>query len=62
MSIKDLAAILGKEAAYKVGGMEILVTVLDVRNAYGRIDYQIVPIKGCGTVWVSSDNVKIKGA
>lgn len=41
-------------------GLEVPVKIVNVRGVYGRTDYQVTPLGGNGTVWVSSSRVKAK--
>lgn len=51
---------IGKEAVYfQEIGMGIHVTILDIRQAFGRIDYQVKATYGGGIKWVMADNVKL---
>lgn len=39
------------------GGFKIKVKILDVRHAWGRVDYYITPIEGEGEKWVSESRI-----
>ena len=44
---------IGKTALLTLDSIDVAVTILDVKYAYGRIDYQVRPISGNGTKWVT---------
>lgn len=57
----SLTAVIGSEAALQTAeGLSVGVRILDARRCYGRVDYQVQPLKGAGVVWVSSDRVKFR--
>jgi hypothetical protein len=57
--MKTLAALIGRQAAYRVGGMTFTVTVTDVRSRYGNVDVEITPVHGAGYQWVQLTSVEI---
>lgn len=62
MSTRDLAQLIGCRAFYRIGALRVAVEILDVRNAYGRLDLHVVPVEGEGSAWVSDANVELVGA
>ena len=46
---------IGKTALLTLGSIDVAVTILDVKYAYGRIDYQISPVSGFGKKWVTME-------
>lgn len=44
---------VGDTCMYHVEDMGFQVEILEVRNAYGRVDYRVEPIAGTGNKWVS---------
>ncbi len=65
MSIKDMAAIIGKAGVWypdiRVDApFGVAVRVVDVRRAYGRTDYQITPLQGSGVSWVTAHTVELE--
>lgn len=59
MTIAQLSKAIGTQGVWAIGGVNVTVNVLDVRQAYGRIDYQIEPVSGTGCVWVSDSSLKL---
>ena len=61
MELSELKKNIGKVAWIKAGctdnWMWIKVSILGVRKAYGRVDYQISAVSGKGEAWFSADNV-----
>jgi len=45
---------VGKAATVKLGGLVVEVTVIDVKNSYGRDRYLISPVSGTGEIWVEA--------
>ena len=58
MKLKDLAKLIDKEAIFLSEGMQFDVKIVDVKSAYGRIDFQIIPLGGTGNKWVSEERIK----
>ena len=67
MTAADLAAYVGQHGILRVQtgseSIAVPVTILDAREAYGRIDVRVVATDGDddqpGT-WVSADRVKVR--
>jgi hypothetical protein len=62
MSIASIAKSIGKNGTYQIRSasgesLHVNVRIIDVRSAFGRIDYRIEPIQGTGQVWVSADSI-----
>jgi hypothetical protein len=51
-SLKEHFKVVDTEITIPLGGVMVDVRVLDVRSVFGRIDYQVTPVKGSGVVWV----------
>lgn len=60
--MKDLLKDIGRKACFKTEGLEISVKITNVRKAWGRIDYEITPVSGQGSKWVSSGRISIQDA
>lgn len=52
MSVAELAQYVGKVGTIRLSGLLVNVTVLDVKQAYGRIRYRVTPVSGGGDVWL----------
>ena len=53
MTVKQLAAIIDREATYTTdNGLRIRVKVIDAKQAYGTMQYLITPLAGEREVWV----------
>lgn len=57
MSIAQLAQAVGKLAMLRVEGFQVQVEILDIKQAYGNIRYQVVPTNGMGTAWVDESRL-----
>lgn len=52
MSLKEKYEFIGKEARVQLGGLSVLVTILDYKNSYGHDRWLVSPVAGDGKVWV----------
>jgi hypothetical protein len=50
-SLVQLAAKVGKTAYLWIDELKVEVTVLDVKQAWGRVRYLVTPTKGEGEKW-----------
>jgi hypothetical protein len=57
MTAKDMAALIGCDADYRVGDLLFAVMIDDARNRFGSVDVLIRPSAGSGVRWVSRDSV-----
>ena len=57
--MKDELKRIGTEAVLSIDGLHIHVRILDVRQAFGRIDYNVQPLAGSGTKWISKDRLLV---
>lgn len=48
---KEIQEFVGKDATIEVNGLTVNVKILDVKNSYGNIRYQITPVSGSGETW-----------
>lgn len=60
MSVKEMAANIGKVGLLSIQSLRVRVTVLDVRVTFGRIDFQVTPVDGQGDVWIESSRVSFE--
>lgn len=60
--MKELIKQIGKEADLTIESFTVRVKILDVRSAYGRIDYEVTPVTGSRTRWVSGERLNFSGA
>lgn len=59
MTIQESQSLIGRAARYEVRSMGFDVTIIGVRQGFGRTDLQIRPAQGTGETWVSSQSVKL---
>jgi len=61
MNVKEMAQCIGQRGLLNITNTEIRipVVILNVRQTFGRIDYQVTPIGGDGETWVQSNRVKL---
>ena len=57
MNTKELMTFIGKEGTTNLNGLLVGVRILDVKNQYGRIRYQVTPIVGSREIWVESISI-----
>jgi hypothetical protein len=49
---------VGKLAEIKFNGMVFDVEIIDFKEAYGTVRYQVKPVKGKGTAWMIGVTLK----
>jgi len=54
----DVEAYKNKEGIISLDGLDVAVTIVSARLAYGRLDFSIMPKSGEGKKWVSSSRVR----
>jgi len=57
MSAKEMVTLLGCEYLLTVDAFTIVVTVEDVKMAYGQARAFVQPVGGTGSAWVSVDRL-----
>ena len=57
MTVAEMAKVIGQRGTLFIEGLDVEIRVDDVRQVWGRTDYQITPIAGAHNKWVSSDRV-----
>jgi hypothetical protein len=61
MSTSELMQVIGKTGLLAADGLNVSVRIVDARGPnWGRIDYQVTPVSGQGTIWVDANRVKIQ--
>jgi hypothetical protein len=59
MTIAQMAKVIGAQGYLRTNDLQVLVTVLDIKQAYGRTRYVVAPVHGHGTATVEDDRVKL---
>jgi hypothetical protein len=59
MSVKEHMSVIGREGLLAIQSLKVKVLILDVRSAFGRIDYQVRPVQGSGEQWIESGRVQV---
>jgi hypothetical protein len=54
MTARELASAIGTTVAVREKGFAWHATVLDAKEVYGSLRFQVTPVAGIGTVWVES--------
>lgn len=54
MDIKTLSQYVGKFGVISLGGLEIDVAIMDVKQSYGKSRFLVSPVTGKGTIWVEN--------
>lgn len=49
---------VGKTVIVRLGGLDVEVTVTDVKERWGRTRYFITPVAGSGEAWVETITLK----
>lgn len=61
MTARAALALIGRTAVYHTSnGLHVEVAILDVRTVFNRTDFQIRPLAGDGTTWVSADTCRVQ--
>lgn len=50
---KELIVNINKYADYDCNGLHIRVRITDVKQSFGNLRYQIIPVVGDGVVWIA---------
>lgn len=60
--VNEQKALIGKQGRLNVedNQLTIIVTIEDIRQAYGRIDYKVRPVNGSGQKWVDAGRVRLQ--
>lgn len=55
LTAQEMKVKLGTPAYLKGGSstMRVAVTIVDARMSYGQVNYQVEPVTGQGTAWVT---------
>ena len=59
LSAIELMKWVDREANYDIGGFTVAVTITDVREAWGSLQFEILPVRGTGTKWVNATSVRM---
>lgn len=54
----DVEAYKNKQGIISLDGLDVAVTIVSARLAYGRLDFSITPKSGEGKKWVSSSRMR----
>lgn len=54
-----LSGYLGKVGTVWVGNMKVNVKVVDVKQSYGCLRYQVSPVDGSGATWMDAGSVSL---
>lgn len=57
MGIRELAQHIGRRGLLNIEKLAVEVECLDVKEAFGRVDCLVTPIKGVGQQWVSESRI-----
>jgi hypothetical protein len=57
MTVGQMATRIGQNAVLEVKGMRVFVEVTDVRQVWGKVQYQITPVVGEGSTWVDESSI-----
>jgi len=60
LSLKELTAQIDTRARLERRGTSIEVIIIDVKQAFGRVDYKIKPVSGDGSEWVRGTSLRFR--
>ena len=52
------AVVVGERGRVNLGGLDVVVMVLDAKTAWGKTRYLVTPVTGAGSVWVDGERVR----
>lgn len=59
--LKELEAFVGRVGRWYAGnGLYFRVRIVDARENWGRIDFQVTPLDGAGERWIADHTVTIE--
>lgn len=50
--MKEHLKAVGQFADIPLNGLRVTVEILDVKNSWGTIRYQVTPVSGSGAIWI----------
>lgn len=53
-TVKEMMTDIGKHGVIALGGLKIIVEVLDVKVSYAKQRWLVKPLQGEGEIWVES--------
>ena len=60
MTAKEMAEIIGRRCMVTVeADWSVDMDIQDVRRSYGKVQYQVSPVNGCGVKWVDASRVRV---
>ena len=59
MTTQQISVVLGTEVEIRCEDLTVTCKVLDMKQAYGKVRYQIEPIRGTGTQWVEAARIVV---
>ena len=55
MSVRELAKMIGAQGYVTLGGLKVIVAIMDAKVSYGKTRYLVTPLSGSGSVWIDAD-------
>ena len=56
--MKKYFNLINQIKSYHINGLTLRVMVTDIRQVWGRIDAQITPLEGAGSIWVNVESLR----
>jgi hypothetical protein len=60
MTVRKNQPLLGQKGVYRINGLAVGITVVDVKNSYGQTRFLIEPLMGNGQVWVDKSSIQLE--
>ena len=57
MTAKQQAALLGQEIDVRCDGLTVACLIQDVKQAYGKMRFQVTPVNGDGLIWIEDSRI-----
>lgn len=59
MTTAELAQLIGRNGLLATNGLQVAITITDVKQAYGRTRYTVTPLMGVGVATVEDFRVEV---
>lgn len=57
MTAAQQAKLLGQEISVRCESLLVTCTIVDIKQAYGRMRFQVAPVNGSGSIWVEDSRI-----
>lgn len=61
LDLNQAAALVGQKISYPVGQFNLEFRILNVKQSFGVIRYEVEPIAGTGKQWINANKARFTG-